>query len=380
LRILCFGTYRLWEQPRVRVLLDGLRDYGNEVLECNVPLQINTSSRVRAAQRPWRLPLLAPRLAAAWIGLWRKGRALQRPDVVLVPYLGHLDVRLARRLWPATPIVLDHFLFLQDTALDRGARSQALLRALDRLDRTAVQTADLILVDTEGHRQLLPEAARARAVVVEVGAPHEWFHEPQRRSGPIRAIFFGVFTPLQGAPVIGEALRRLDPDPAVFRFTIVGSGQDYEVTRRLAGATQAVEWLDWVEYERLPGLVADHDICLGIFGANPKGLRVTPNKVFQGAAAGCAIVTSDSESQRRSLGDAAVFVRPGDAEALAAALQHLASDEARIWSLRQAAYQRALEAFTPSAVVRPLSEQLVIWSRGGKRRVSRDSASTDHET
>ena len=42
----------------------------------------------------------------------------------------------------------------------------------------------------------------------------------------------------------------------------------------------------------LPALVAGHDVCLGIFGTGDKALRVVPNKVFQGAAAGCAIVTS----------------------------------------------------------------------------------------
>jgi glycosyltransferase involved in cell wall biosynthesis len=42
--------------------------------------------------------------------------------------------------------------------------------------------------------------------------------------------------------------------------------------------------------------------------------------VFQGAAAGCAIVTSDIPPQRRALGDAALLVPPGDPAALAAAL------------------------------------------------------------
>jgi glycosyltransferase involved in cell wall biosynthesis len=230
---------------------------------------------------------------------------------------------------------------------------------LDRLDKAAVAAADLVIVDTEGHRRLLPEQVRAEALVVEVGAPLEWFREPAPHDArPMRAIFFGSFTPLQGAPVIGEALRRLDPDPSTLVFTMVGRGQDYEATRRLVGATRAVEWLDWVEHDRLPRLVADHDICLGIFGTGPKGLRVTPNKVFQGAAAGCAIVTSDTESQRAALGDAALFVPPGDARALAEVLRHLAADRARIQALRQAAHERALEAFTPTAAVRPLDERL----------------------
>jgi glycosyltransferase involved in cell wall biosynthesis len=267
-------------------------------------------------------------------------------------------------LWPRTPIVLDHFLFLQDTAIDRGTRSRAVLGALGRADRSAVRAADIVIVDTEGHRRLLPEPQQSKTVVVPVGAPREWFHEPgPRADGPMRVIFFGIFTPLQGAPVIGEALGLLDPDPSVVRIMMVGRGQDYEATRRLAGSTSAIEWIDWVDYEKLPALVAEQDICLGIFGASSKGLRVVPNKAYQGAAAGCAIVTSDSEWQRAALGDAAVFVPAGDAKALAGALRELISDPRRVMSLRQSAYRRALAAFTPAEVVKPLDERLAVARR-----------------
>ena len=359
LRILVFGSYRLWEQPRVQVLIDGLKERGHDIVECNVPLPFDTASRVKTARQPWRAPVLALRVGQVWPRLWRQARKLPKPDAVLVPYLAHFDVHLARRLWPRTPIVLDQFLFIADTARDRGTRSRALLGAFDRLDRAAVRAADLVIVDTEGHRELLPEPQRAEAIVVPVGAPKQWFHEPAPpAAGPVGAIFFGIFTPLQGAPVIGEALRLLEPDPGVLRVTMVGRGQDYGLTRQLAGESPAVEWLDWVEYLKLPALVADHDICLGIFSANPKGMRVVPNKVYQGAAAGCAIVTSDSAAQRGALGDAAVFVPPNDPQALAVTLRELAADPARVWSLRQAAHRRAITAFTPAAVVAPLDERL----------------------
>ena len=55
-----------------------------------------------------------------------------------------------------------------------------------------------------------------------------------------------------------------------------------------------------------PALVAGHDVCLGIFGTGVKAQLVVPNKVYQGAAAGCAVVTSDTAPQRRALGENAV--------------------------------------------------------------------------
>ena len=111
--------------------------------------------------------------------------------------------------------------------------------------------------------------------------------------------------------------------------------------------------------DQLPALVARHDVCLGIFGTGPKALRVVPNKVFQGAAAGCALVTSDTAPQRRLLGDAAVLVPPGDPAALAAALRDLAIDRDRLQAARGAAAGLARRSFTPAAVTAPLLARLL---------------------
>jgi glycosyltransferase involved in cell wall biosynthesis len=80
--------------------------------------------------------------------------------------------------------------------------------------------------------------------------------------------------------------------------------------------------------------------------------------VFQGAAAGCAIVTSDTPPQRRVLDGAAVLVPPGDHRALAGALRDLAADRGRLAAARAAARTLAAEQFTPDAVVRPIDARL----------------------
>jgi glycosyltransferase involved in cell wall biosynthesis len=99
-------------------------------------------------------------------------------------------------------------------------------------------------------------------------------------------------------------------------------------------------------------------VCLGIFGTGPKALRVVPNKVFQGASAGCAVVTSDTDPQRSALGDAAIYVKPGDAEDLTAALTSLADDAGALAGYRSAATAISTERFTPRSTVRPLAHAL----------------------
>lgn len=368
MRVLAFGSYRPDLHPRVAVLLDGLRAAGHDVTEVNEPLPLDTAARVGLLQRPWRLPLLAAALARTWVRLAVRGRRAARtvrPDAVLVGYLGHFDVHLARVLFPRATLVLDQLVFAADTARDRGATGAAVLAALDRLDRAATAAADVVVVDTAESATLVRSQDAAKVVEVPVGATAPWFDAARDaragagRPGELSVVFFGLFTPLQGTTTIAAALAELAPEVAV-RLTLVGGGQDEAEVRRLVGEDPRVTWLPWVAPEELPALVAGHDVCLGVFGTTAKAARVVPTKVYQGAAAGCAVVTSRTGPQVRALGDAAVYVPAGDARALAAALTRLAGDRALVDHHRAQAARVADERFRPSAVIAPLTERIAM--------------------
>ncbi|HXV33417.1 MAG TPA: glycosyltransferase family 4 protein [Gaiellaceae bacterium] len=365
MRVLFFGTYDADTITRVRVLQEGLAALGDEVTECNVALGLDTASRVRILQRPWLAPVLVYRIASAWVRLLARARRAGPVDAVVVGYMGHFDVHLARRRWRRTPIVLDHLVSGADTALDRRSRSARLQRALRALDRAALGAADLACVDTEEHLELVPPDLRERAVVARVGAPERWFRAPPAAPspGPLRVVFYGSFTPLHGAPVIGEAIGLLAREQATVRFTLIGRGQDYELTRAAAGRAATVTWIDWIAPAELPAVVSDHDVCLGIFGTTPKAARVVPMKVFGGAAAGCVVVTSDTAPQRRALGEAGLFVPPGNPAALADVLRRLAADPAGTHERRRAVYRRAEEAFRPEVAVGELRRRLLALAR-----------------
>jgi glycosyltransferase involved in cell wall biosynthesis len=354
MRVLFFGTYDSRRHPRVEVLAEGFRAAGDTVEECNVPLGLDTDERVRMLKQPWRLPVLALRLGSAWARLWLRSRRVAAPDAVVVGYLGQADVRLARRLWPRTPIVLDYLVSLSDTAADRSAGGGLVHRALRAVDAGATRAADVVAVDTDEQRVTVYAEPRDAVVVVPVGAPAWWFREPSALAAePLRVAFFGLFTPLQGAPVIGRAIAALAGEAGI-TFTMIGTGQDHAATREAARANPHVTWIDRVAHDALPDLMATQHVCLGVFGTGPKALRVVPNKVYQGAAAGCVVVTSDTAPQRRLLGDAALYVPPGDAGALASTLRELSSDPDRVAKLRDAAYDLAQQGFRPETVVAPL--------------------------
>jgi glycosyltransferase involved in cell wall biosynthesis len=378
MRTIIFGTYDTAMHPRIATIAEGLAASGFDVTECNIPLGLSTADRVDMLAKPWKAGGLIVRLASRWFGLAAKARGLGnhglgRPDAVVVGYLGHFDVHLARLLYRRgrVPLVLDHLISAANTAKDRRLDGGMKTKVLRLIDAAALRAADIVVVDTEEHLEIVPEKYRSKAVVVPVGAPTPWHRaaedwaarEPSSTassttgSGPLKVVFYGLYTPLQGTPVIGEALGRIAGAPV--EVTMIGRGQDEAETKRAAAANQSVRWLDWVPAAELPALVASHDVCLGIFGTGDKALRVVPNKVFQGAAAGCAVITSDTAPQRRVLGDAAVLVPPGDPVALADALLQLANDREELLKRRHAARQLAAERFTPEQVVRPLTDRLL---------------------
>ena len=368
---LLFGTYDASLHPRVATLAEGLHASGAEVTECNAPLGLDTAARVGMLARPWRAPLLLNRLAARWTALARMARRQQRPDLVLVGYLGHFDVHLVRLLFRRVPIVLDHLIGASDTGRDRRLDGGLRRVVLQLIDAAALRAADIIVVDTDEHLAALPARHRPRAVVVPVGAPAAWLTAPPEAGSRgsddrLRVVFYGLYTPLQGTPVIGAALAKIAG--AQVDVTMIGNGQDLAESQAAAALNESVRWISWVAPDELPSIVAGHDVCLGIFGTGQKALRVVPNKVFQGAAAGCAIVTSDTPPQRRALGEAALLVPPGDAGALAAALLRLADDRAELARLRAAAWRVSADRYAPGRLAAPLLARIESATRSTRGR------------
>jgi glycosyltransferase involved in cell wall biosynthesis len=274
----------------------------------------------------WRAgPRAAFRLARAELRLLG-ARPIGRYDAVVVGYPGHADLWAARRAARGVPVVFNPLVSLSDTFVADRRRfrpGSPAARALRALDRRALRAADLVVADTRAHADFLAQlAGLERVEVAFVGAEERLFSPGTADRGP-HALFVGKLIPLHGVDTILEAAR-LAPEVPV---RIVGSGQ---LERLLAARAPNVEWVPWLQYERLPDAYRSAAFALGVFGRSEKTLRIIPNKAFQALACGTPLVTADTPAARELLvdGESALLVPPGDADALAGALQRVAGDDA----------------------------------------------------
>ena len=290
-------------------------------------------------------PARALRLATAETRLFAR-----RPhgfESFIVGYPGHLDLPAARRAARGRPVVFNPLVSLADTLVgDRGRFRQGSLaaRVLERIDRHAFRSANLVVADTAAHARFLSQlAGRSDIEVCFVGAEERLFQPGWQPRAPFTALFVGKLIPLQGVETILAAARAAPEIP----FRVVGSGQ---LESLLAERGANVEHVPWVEYDRLPDELRAAGCALGIFGTTPKALRVIPNKAFQALACGAPLITADTPAARELLTNEhdALLVRHGDPAALAGAIRRLAGDEPfarRIGAAGRATYeQHASEA------------------------------------
>jgi glycosyltransferase involved in cell wall biosynthesis len=349
-RVCLFGA---WDPgyPRNRVVRAGLALAGHEVLEARVDDR-------RAFRR-------YPALAAAW------SRVAAGTQVVFVPEFRHKDVPLASRVRGRRPLVFDPLVSRWDTLVeDWGLHAPGSLQARwnRAIDRSAFRAADLLLCDTHAHGELFVSlgADPARLHRVAVGAEQAFFEVPAPPApAPVTLVYIGGFLPLHGTGTLLAAAARLEARAASlppFRLRMVGVGIEFDEARsRVAEqGLQRVEFVGRTAYAEAAGVLAGAHVVLGAFGAGEKAGRVVPHKVWQGLAAGRAVVTGDGPGPREFLrdGEHARLVPRADADALADALATLiasAEDRARLGAGGRAV---ALAHGSPAAVGRQLDAAL----------------------
>ncbi len=216
-----------------------------------------------------------------------------------------------------------------------AAASPAKLRRLDRRERRVWRHASAIVTVTKALATELEQrhGARAHVYVVPDGAKVDRPAPPPAQGQPATAGYAGHLYPWKGVDVFIQALARV-PD---LRGLIVGGHPQESDRQRIE---RAAEVSGVSSRLTITGLIPPGEVRRAL---EPATVLVLPNtasaiserytsplKLFEYLASGRPIVASDLPAFREVLtdGETAILVRPGDAAALAGALQRLASDSA----------------------------------------------------
>lgn len=351
MRVCFFGAFDPG-YPRNRILREGLRRAGVSVAEC----------RAKDRRAIFRYPALLSGFP----------RAAGDADVLFVPEFRHKDVPLARVLAGRRRLVFDPLVSRHDTVVAdwrRHAEGSAQARWNRWLDRWTMGLPDRVLCDTWAHGELFRSfgVPKERLSRVLVGAEDAFFGIPSPGSeAPVRLLYVGGFLPLHGVPVLIDALALLErrTDLPDYASELVGRGMGFEAARAQARTLDLgrVGFPGRVDYADLPLAMAQSHIVLGAFGAGAKAGRVIPHKVYQGLAAGRAVVTGDGEGLREVFepGRHLCAVPRGNAEALAEALAALIRDPDARAALGREGRDRTLEVGSVEQVGRSLLEALAV--------------------
>jgi glycosyltransferase involved in cell wall biosynthesis len=218
----------------------------------------------------------------------------------------------------------------------------------ERIERLVLASADLIVVVSRAMEdELIARGFDRSRIFVNVNGVDETRYRPdvdgravrerEDLGGKIVIGFIGTFGPWHGADVLARAFVTLcRQDPAVaapLRLLMIGDGAGAAAARRItadAGVDDRVVWTGLVPQSAGPEYLAACDVLVSPHVPNPDGSPFfgSPTKLFEYMAMGKGIVASNLDQ----IGDVlthdrtAWLVAPGDADALAAAMDRLVSD------------------------------------------------------
>ena len=257
--------------------------------------------------------------------------------MVWVPCFRQRDFFAARRFarWHKVPLLFDPLISSYDKRvfefhkLREGSRRA---RRLKGWEKKMFQSADVVLADTQAHKDFFEQELGAKpdqCFVVPVGANEQLFtSQAQHSSNDSPEVFFyGSFLPLHGVETIIQAAQICQG----VRWTLLGGGTLKKKCEELAGGLQNLCFEDPIPYRDLPARIGRADIVLGVFGSTPKAGRVIPNKVFQALACARPVITRSSLAYPPAFQEddsGVVFVCPGDPKALAESVEQLLADKA----------------------------------------------------
>lgn len=339
---ICYIAGREESYSRTRMIMHGLRRAGHHVVACLPPSKSFANY---------------PKLI--WDFLHKKSGC----DLVVVGFYGQLLFPFVRLL-TRKPILYDVYISTFDTMVHdrgKGTANSFIAKFYWWSDALSMRWADRIILETVDHIHDYAE---------KFGVPAEkFFHiflaaddkvvrpkEAVGRNGKFLCHFHGEYAPFHGVKHILRAADILRDEDV--HFQIIGTGITYDEDMRLARelGLKNCTFIDRVKYEELADYMSKADCCLGIFGENPRTLRVLTNKVIESIAVGRPLITARNEPVQELLsdGESALLVERANPRAIADAIVKLRDDE----QMRKRISENGHQSFLRNCTLEVFSQRL----------------------
>jgi glycosyltransferase involved in cell wall biosynthesis len=326
---------------RTRIVLKALQEQGLEVVGCFPP------------DRSFRH---YPKL------IWRAARLASSCDLIIVGFYGQIILPFIR-LFTRKPILFDMYIATYHTMVhDRGKACEGSFKAwLYKIsDIISCKLSQRIVLESNDHirecvRLFYQPELKFRRIFLAVDDRVIYPRQVRKDTDKFLVHFHGEYAPFHGVNVILKAADLLKSENV--QFQIIGRGITYDADQQLARRLELknVTFIDTVPYETLADLMAKADVCLGIFGDNPRMLRVVTNKVIESIAMAKPLITGRNEPVQELLTHlkSVYLVDRADPRALADAILRLRDDE----SLRMAIAQGGHQVFLQNCTLEKLGQQ-----------------------
>lgn len=254
-------------------------------------------------------------------------KRVKKPDLLWLPAFRQRDMAAAAK-WARqnnVPLIFDPMISAYDKQVfERRKFAEKSRKATDLLEkeRTLFSKADRIIADTAGHADFFTQTFNLdpKSVhVIAVGAEESLFApaplSKKSPEEPLEVLFYGSFIGLQAPEIIVEAAKLCDDVPV--RWTLLGDGPLKATCEVAAAGHPAINFEDYLPYEKLPARIHEAAILLGVFGTTDKAARVIPNKVYQALACGRTVITRESTAYPAPKNKGLIEIPPGDPKTLA---------------------------------------------------------------
>ncbi len=287
--------------------------------------------------------------------LWQTLLKAPQCDVVLTGFYGQLLTPLVRLL-TTKPVVFDMYITTYDTMVfDRQEASPGTLKAwlYAMSDWLSYKAASASILDSQhviDHfgRYAKTSTQKLHRVFLAVDNTVIQPRPKTRQDDRFLVHFHGEYIPFHGVRHILQAAKMLEPHGV--EFQIVGRGQTFDEDMAMLKGLNAgnVRILDPVPYAGLTALMAEADVCLGIFGDNMRAELVITNKVNEAIGMAKPLITRRNAPVQELLthGEDVWLVDPASPQAIADAILTLKNDPALRTRIAENGHRRFLECGT----------------------------------